>query len=358
MADTVEQLEIKRSPAIKAGTLFDWASMITFWWIVVGAALDNVAHFNGMVDDSFFTPWHGVLYSGFLAAALVHMGSVALNLSRGYPLREAIPQGYDLALIGCGIFAVGAVGDMLWHTAFGIESDIETLLSPTHMILFFSLLMILTGPLRSIWMRNPTATSVPWLRAFPAVMSLAATLGIVSAYMSYLSPFGSAWASNIYATAIATEIPKVLFWPLSEFAIAMGISSIIFTSALFVSVIFLVNTHLKLPLGSWTLILLMAILVVSAALKETRFLVVALVGGIFVDLVANRVLKVGQWQSNYYLWGTLIPVVIFATYFIVLMLSGGIWWPVHVWGGAIFLAATIGAIMLWLIRPRYQMLQR
>src|SRR3546814_2102438 len=38
-------------------------------WMVVGLFLDGWAHDNNK-PESFFTPWHGVLYSGFAAATL------------------------------------------------------------------------------------------------------------------------------------------------------------------------------------------------------------------------------------------------------------------------------------------------
>src|SRR5687768_13599580 len=37
--------------------------------IVLGACLDGWAHNHNKVDSSFFTPWHAVLYSGFMLTA-------------------------------------------------------------------------------------------------------------------------------------------------------------------------------------------------------------------------------------------------------------------------------------------------
>lgn len=48
--------------------------------------------------------------------------------------RAAIPAGYSLGLLGVIIFALGGLGDMWWHTVFGIERDVATLLSPTHLM--------------------------------------------------------------------------------------------------------------------------------------------------------------------------------------------------------------------------------
>src|SRR3546814_7325652 len=43
-------------------------------WMVVGLFLDGWAHDNNK-PESFFTPWHGVLYSGFAAATLAAVRS-------------------------------------------------------------------------------------------------------------------------------------------------------------------------------------------------------------------------------------------------------------------------------------------
>src|SRR3546814_13041177 len=48
------------------------ASVAFGLWMVVGVFLDGWAHDNAK-PDSFFTPWHGVLYSGIAASAAVYV---------------------------------------------------------------------------------------------------------------------------------------------------------------------------------------------------------------------------------------------------------------------------------------------
>ena len=40
------------------------------FWCFIGMVIDGWAHTHGEVDDSFFTKWHGIWYSGFTAYAL------------------------------------------------------------------------------------------------------------------------------------------------------------------------------------------------------------------------------------------------------------------------------------------------
>src|SRR5439155_238380 len=83
-----------------------------------GLYLDGWAHVHGHVHRSFFTPWHAALYSGFLVVAAVIGGTALAGMRRGLPLRESVPTGYELSLLGAGIFLVGGVADMAWHIVF------------------------------------------------------------------------------------------------------------------------------------------------------------------------------------------------------------------------------------------------
>src|SRR3546814_7680376 len=99
-------------------------------WMVVGLFLDGWAHDNNK-PESFFTPWHGVLYSGFAAATLAAVLVAARSRTSDRPWRETLPAGHGLTLAALAVFAVGAGGDLVWHEAFGVEVGVEALLSPT-----------------------------------------------------------------------------------------------------------------------------------------------------------------------------------------------------------------------------------
>src|SRR3546814_9496965 len=59
-------------------------------WMVVGLFLDGWAHDNNK-PESFFTPWHGVLYSGFAAATLAAVLVAARSRTSDRPWRETLP---------------------------------------------------------------------------------------------------------------------------------------------------------------------------------------------------------------------------------------------------------------------------
>src|SRR5215212_3495557 len=160
-----------RAAAI-GGVRFDRIMALLSAWLIAGAYLDGWAH-NHISDlETFFTPWHGILYSGFASAAGVLVSVVVANRVRGYPWREAVPTGYGYALLGTGLFAAAGVGDMIWHVMLGIESNIEALLSPTHIVLAFSAGLLVSGPFCAAWVRAGRGAATSWRTWFPAVLSL------------------------------------------------------------------------------------------------------------------------------------------------------------------------------------------
>src|SRR5262249_50761660 len=119
IADRVSTTRVAIRPPDSAA--FDWALSVLSAVFVGGLFLDGWAHAHGHVDQSFFTPWHAVFYAGYGATALALGAALVRNHARGHGWREAVPAGYGLSLLGALVFAVGGVGDLIWHTVFGIE---------------------------------------------------------------------------------------------------------------------------------------------------------------------------------------------------------------------------------------------
>jgi hypothetical protein len=71
--------------------------------------------------ETFCTPWHAILYSG--AAAL--FGWLVLRT------RAAGSQDRPWVITAEAMFGVGGAGDLLWHEAFGVETELDALISRT-----------------------------------------------------------------------------------------------------------------------------------------------------------------------------------------------------------------------------------
>src|SRR5712691_732165 len=91
---TSEKQAIAQAQGGRIGGLrFDRIMIVFCCWFLGGLYLDGWAHNHGLVDKTFFTPWHAVLYSGYFANAVLLVGTVVINHLRGYRWQQAIPSG-------------------------------------------------------------------------------------------------------------------------------------------------------------------------------------------------------------------------------------------------------------------------
>jgi hypothetical protein len=126
------------------------------WWLG-GLFIDAFAHISGVVDDTFFTPWHAIWYSGATAygayifyAILPEEGLWSLVRNPLKTLREVSPE-HRPGVYGIILFGLSGFSDMIWHETLGVETSVDILLSPTHIGLFIGLMMAVTAPMWSAW---------------------------------------------------------------------------------------------------------------------------------------------------------------------------------------------------------------
>jgi Tol biopolymer transport system component len=185
-------------PGQAATTLrVDWILAILSVWLIGGFYVDIWAHAHGQVDDTFFTPWHALLYSGAASFGVATGILAILGKPRSVPIREVLAGPYRQSFIGAVVFAVGGVFDLAWHTAFGFEVEVEALLSPSHLILAAGGLLMLGGPIRSVSerLRAAPAAAGSWQSAGPLVIPLAMASAVLIAFTQYANPIVDAWAS-------------------------------------------------------------------------------------------------------------------------------------------------------------------
>ncbi len=164
----------------------DAATVALGLWLVAGVFIDGWAHFQSPQLESFLTPWHAVLYSGAAAT----FGFFAWLTWRA----RAVPAGYRAGLVAAPLFLVGGALDSVWHKIFGIEVGLDALLSPTHLVLFASGLLVLSTPWRSGY-GSPSR----WLQ----VASLVLTTLLVAFFAIYTSAL-----TEPYAVEPLTTIPE------------------------------------------------------------------------------------------------------------------------------------------------------
>lgn len=311
-------------------------------WMIVGLFLDGLAHVE-LRPDSFFTPWHLILYSGFIAATIASTVPVVRRHKPGSPWMSAIPAGHALTLLGVAIFGVGAVFDLIWHEVVGFEVSNEALLSPSHLVLMLGATFALSGPLRTGWAeRTSSSPIVSWL---PMVISLALLTGVGLFFTSYVSPFGRQAAAVFPATVTHThELEVANFEAFAQLREIWGISGILLSTLILLVPLMLLLRKAVPPPGAITT-LGMAVGVFVPALGEfaqwTAGIAVVLAFGV-ADVVAQR-------SRSTVALGTVAALIFWSAYFTGLEITDDIGWSPSLWSGSIVLASMLGALIGFLV---------
>jgi hypothetical protein len=333
----------------------DWAMVGASAWILGGAYLDAWAHTHFPELETFFTPWHAVLYSGLLAATVV-LGATALRGRPARPWGEALPPGYGLSALGVVLFAVGGASDLLWHEVFGIEADVEALLSPTHLVLAVGTTLIGTGPLRAAWRQPAEAGRSLW----PAVCSLAFLLSSLTFWTQYMHPLARPWAAGGNRPTVdpfPVAAPDPLFQGSDIGSVfvaqALGLASIVL-QALVLTGLLLFAVRRRgpaLPAGSVTLILATNALLVGGMRDELVLAPFAAMAGLAGDTALARLRPAAERPTAFRLFALLVPVIYYALYVLGLALVKSVWWPASLWSGAIVSAGLAGWLLSYLALP-------
>lgn len=187
--DISDQAKPIRETEQRSWVRFEFITVLLSFWYIGGLFIDGWAHNHGITDESFFTVWHAVFYSGFAVVAAFYAYTVWNNVNQSKAWSQVLPKGHHLSLVGIVIFALGGGVDMLWHEILGIEEDIEALLSPSHLMLGAGMLLIFSGAFRAFAFRKRDENK--WIHWLPAVLSMTFTVSVLMFFVQYLSPTGS-----------------------------------------------------------------------------------------------------------------------------------------------------------------------
>lgn len=315
-------------------------------WLILGLFTDGWAHLNLPGLETFFTPWHGLLYSGFTAGAL-WLAVLALRGRRlGLPWSRALPVGYPLSAVGVLLFGLGAVGDMAWHLAFGVETGIDALLSPTHLVLLTGGALVLSGALRAAWAR-PVPVEGPTLRSeLSASLSLTLVTALGAFFLLYLSVFtGPAAAGEM------TRIPEgAPGHEAAELPSVAGLASYIVTTVLLVAPVLLAQCVGRRPRGAIVL-LVGAVAWLSAAVAGLT--AYGLVAAVAVTVAAVAVEVVAEMIDRSRLprtialpaLGAALPVLLWPAQLVAVAVTERVGWPAALWSGAVVLSALVAAAL-------------
>ena len=325
---------------------FDAAAAILSAIFVGGLYLDGWAHVHGHVDGSFFTPWHAVLYSGYLLLAGLLVAAARRGRQEGRAIRSSTPAGYELSLLGAAVFVAGGIGDLIWHLIFGFEVSVNALYSPTHLVLATGGVLMASGPLRSAWRGIREGDVMPW----PAVLSLLVVLSVLTFFLQIAHPL-----VDRFAQGARPDFGELVF--LYQ---ALGVAGVVLQTALLMGLVLLAARRFVLPNGALTAIFGLNALALSFLSQEIggstgslRLVPAMVVAGLLADVlyVEIRRRRPGSTALGLRLLAACVPAILYLLEFLTLIATTGIWWSVHLWLGSVAVAGITGFLLSYLMVP-------
>ena len=300
-------------------------------WMVSGLYLDGWAH-NVEKPETFFSPWHLILYSGFGAA-------VAYFSFRGVFLRKRSDPD-KLTTAGLVLFVVSAIGDGIWHEVFGIEVNIEALLSPTHVgLMVGGLLMLGIGYRSAIAAREERVD-----------IGVVITTTLCAAVIMFFTQYNNAFRFRGLFTDQGVD---------PDGGFVFIITSVFFVNVVLVSLVFLLVRTWRTP--RWTFTFSFALL---AALQvglngffdgaRTNILFAALAGAGTDILVRRFDPKVSVRNAR--ILSVVVPLVIWGLWLIGLLTQFGVRVPAEIWTGMMIFCVLQGVGIGLLAVPSRQAL--
>lgn len=296
-------------------------------WMTFGSHLDGWAHTHLVsTQESFLTPWHGILYSGWLllAAWIYH--------------HRDLPS-YRLGLIGALGFGVGGVFDLAWHTAFGIEADMEALISPPHLLLVTMHLLMISTPLRAAW-NSPMPRRVGWREFAAAALSLIASVALVTFITPYAFPF------NDYLPSV--EFADGTFAATTRFRLAQeaGMLTFFASTLIYVTPLLAILKRWRPPFGTATLMIGVAAvgsMVVDPLLLGAPILALSGIGmGLFADILIAESDPGPDRRRSLLAFGALTPLPLVALSLLAVELQWGLGWGANFIIGSMVIASLVG----------------
>ena len=322
---------------------FTWTALALGVWVLLGAVVDINAHNHDAVDDTFFTPWHLLMYSGVAANGLFYVIMQFRNVSRGHSLMKALPREYLLSFAGVLLFGLGGVFDLVWHELFGFESGIDALVSPSHLVLVLSGILFKSGPLRSFLAQDKPQAS--WLQRMPPVISALAVLMLATLFTGFVNIWSQV---DRYVSHDVSGSLKLIE--------AYTVAGVLITATLMTGTLLFLRQRMALPLGSVTFVLFgnaLAMLYIRYQWTSPHLIVLLapLLAGLLGDWLLARP-PGGSQIVALRRFAFLVPFVMMFSLFVILQLTATLWWTTHMWVGVSCMAGAAGLGLAGLMKAQ------
>lgn len=322
--------------------LYDWSIALASIWLSGGIFIDAWHHFHETIE-TFFEPGHAVLYAGLLASYVFTGIAVFVFRRRGYATRSALPPGYELTVAGLFVTMIGGTLDMVKHQFWGFEGGFDALVSPSHLVIGAGMFLIMTGPIRSAFLRTPMPRTLGG--QMPMILAAASMMELLHWGTQFI--FHSN-AELMNAPVTPTSMPHDVLTLLSieYYKQGIGLLSVLIQSAMLAGFALFVLRRISLAPGGLVALLLVGNVFIAGAQANYpgQFwdaFAASVAAGICGELIA-----VGPQTVSELRWSTFafaVPAVYWIVLLGVLALTmGGLWWAPDIIAGSILYAGFTG----------------
>lgn len=310
-----------------------WVMLVASAWLVTGLQLDAYAHATTPQLETFWTPWHAVLYSGIAASGLTLVWLLRPRLPAIPTYRSvmALPAALRVPLLGMAFLLVGGGVDTLWHNIFGIEQGLEIFVSPSHEFIILGMVLVAAGP---ALMTDTDRLSF----ADGTIVTVSALLTVLPLHIY-----------SLHANVLGQRYFGDGADPVRIFSTdAQVLHAYLFTTALLLLPIVLIGRRWRLPLG------VPAVLVVVPALAmHLMFLagrpwwtsLTVAIAAVGTEVVARAAALVRPLPpaAAWVTLGVVAPPLVWGSLLLVARSEVGVGWNVHMVSGLLTLTALTGA---------------
>ncbi len=328
-----------------------WGLVAAATVLVAGVFIDGNAHSTLDEIESFFTVPHAIVFAGYLACAAVVVQAIRHRLDGTTGLWGAVPDGWIGAVWGLGLFGAGFVGDGIWHTVFGIEADIDALLSPTHLLMLAGGLAVFAAPVLSQW-HDPTSGAT-WRSLAPTVASITLIVSSISFFLVWTWPLATGVVTDGFLDYASDNL--AVRDDLIDFGQITGLAGYAIFGVVLVAPLLLLAKRWLLPPGAIAVIVVVPWLAMVFAFdtpSATARLSSVVAGAAVAEWMSARL-----WRDRHpERWRIIAPALVataWTTDMVVLAFRWGIGWEAEFVGGAIVLSALmVFGIALLAFPPR------
>ncbi len=173
--------------ATKLSSLSLWGFFAASVVMIVGLQLDAFKHASDPDLETFFTPWHAIMYAGMALCGGTIAWFVRRNVKFGAPnWFAAIPAGFHGAVASMAILSISGAIDTGWHTTFGIEKGLEILVSPSHLGIITGMFLVSSAPLAMLWKESRLLSKGEHVMTVASAALSFTTIHIITAHASQL----------------------------------------------------------------------------------------------------------------------------------------------------------------------------